>query len=181
MQTSSPAAAAVPSVSLPARIAEHCESLSYITTGIFVISLFLSILRPDPTLAVCLFGFYGAHVRSKGAIRSFWVFLLLTICVDVMWLVEYSALRPFTFEQLQLMTRREQVAVALSVLNVLYKLVVVFISIRLQILFGRREEAVAEQAEAAVATYPNGAPVDYRSLASKDTTAGSSQLYTSSI
>ena len=47
--------------SMAAKIAEHCESLSYITTGIFVISLFLSILRPDPTLAVCLFGFYGVR------------------------------------------------------------------------------------------------------------------------
>merc|ERR1712087_1043683 len=88
---------------MSAKIAEHCESLSYITAGIFVISLFLSVLRPDPTLAVCLFGFYGAHVRSKAAIRSFWVFLGLTILIDVFWALQFSALRPFSLDQLKQM------------------------------------------------------------------------------
>ena len=40
-------------------IAEGCASVSSITTGIFVIALLLSVLRPDPTPAVTLFGFYG--------------------------------------------------------------------------------------------------------------------------
>ena len=52
--------------SVRAEIDESCETLIWITTGIFLISIFLSILRPEPTLAVCLFGFYGAHTHSKG-------------------------------------------------------------------------------------------------------------------
>ena len=117
---------------LRVKVAEGCESVSYVTSGIFVISIFLTILRPDPTLAICLFGFYGAsasscrcsfpssmiatslspgaHVRSKAAIRSFWVFLLLSVVVDGLWVVQYSALRPFTWSQVQQMTRREQVS-----------------------------------------------------------------------
>lgn len=44
---------------LEAEIGEKCDSVTWTTTGIFVLSIFLTILRPDPTLAVCLFGFYG--------------------------------------------------------------------------------------------------------------------------
>ena len=44
---------------LEAKIGEHCESVTWATTGIFVVSIFLSILRPDPSLTICLFGFYG--------------------------------------------------------------------------------------------------------------------------
>ena len=51
--------------STQAQIVEGCDSLTWTTAGIFVVSLFLSILRPDPTLAVCLFGFYGALPSSR--------------------------------------------------------------------------------------------------------------------
>ena len=46
--------------SLESKIAEHCDTVTWVTTGIFTLSIFLSILRPDPTLTICLFGFYGA-------------------------------------------------------------------------------------------------------------------------
>lgn len=44
---------------LEAKVAQHCDTVTWATTGIFVLSIFLSILRPDPTLTICLFGFYG--------------------------------------------------------------------------------------------------------------------------
>ena len=46
--------------SLESKIGEHCDTVTWVTTGIFTLSIFLSILRPDPTLTICLFGFYGA-------------------------------------------------------------------------------------------------------------------------
>lgn len=99
-----------PGAMLRAEIEENCETLIWITTGIFLISIFLSILRPDPTLAICLFGFYGAHTRSRGAVRAFWVYLLVSVLIDALWLYQYSALQPFTWQQMQQMTRREQVS-----------------------------------------------------------------------
>ena len=41
-------------------IAEQSDLLTWITTGIFILSLFSSIVRSDPTMSICLFGFYGA-------------------------------------------------------------------------------------------------------------------------
>ena len=109
-------------------IAEQADLLTWITTGIFVLSLFSSIMRSDPTLAICLFGFYGgrlhshacapqlprpcppssagAHVRSKGAVRSFWVFLSLSLVVDSVWMAESSGLSPLTWEQLEQLQRQ---------------------------------------------------------------------------
>jgi len=161
---------------LRAQIAEGCESVSYVTSGIFVISIFLTILRPDPTLAICLFGFYGAHVRSKGAIRSFWIFLLMSVLVDGLWVVQYSALRPFAWSQVQQMTRREQVAVAFSFVNMIYKVGVVSTGVQLQLLFGKLETALLEQANLAQSSTSSGAVVDGGSLAAQDSAAASSKV-----
>lgn len=95
---------------LEKKIIEECDNLTWVTTGIFILSIFLTILRPDPTLAVCLFGFYGAHVRSYGAIRSFWFFTSVTIIVDVLWLLAYSPLRPIEWDTLQQLSRKDQVS-----------------------------------------------------------------------
>ena len=46
---------------LEAKIGEQCDTVTWVTTGIFTMSIFLTILRPDPTLTICLFGFYGAR------------------------------------------------------------------------------------------------------------------------
>ena len=177
---SSPSSPSQPSVPYPVRyrslpsagqleetIAEQSDLLTWITTGIFVISLFSSIMRSDPTMSICLFGFYGArmalrpsrgrqlsasaavatllpgtgaHVRSKGAIRSFWVFLSLSLVVDCAWVYKSSGLRPLTWEQLEQLQRQAQIAVALTGLNMFYKLVVIAVSLRLQHAFTRREE-----------------------------------------
>ena len=51
---------------LEATIIEGCDNLTWTTTGIFITSIFLTILRPDPTLSICLFGFYGAHMAAVG-------------------------------------------------------------------------------------------------------------------
>jgi hypothetical protein len=49
---------------LEAKITEHCESVTWVTTGIFMLAMFLTILRPDPTLTICLFGFYGENADT---------------------------------------------------------------------------------------------------------------------
>ena len=49
-------------ITVEAKIGEHCDQVTWVTSGIFTLSIFLSILRPDPTLTICLFGFYGARV-----------------------------------------------------------------------------------------------------------------------
>jgi len=85
----------------------------------------------------------GAHVRSKGAIRSFWVFLSLSWFVDFVWIAESSGMAPLggltLWEQLAQLERQEQLAVTLTVLNMFYKLVVIGVSIKLQLAFARRE------------------------------------------
>ena len=94
---------------LEATIVEGCESLTFVTTGIFIISIFLTILRPDPTLAICLFGFYGAHVRSMGAVRSYWFFMSISVVVDFMWIFTYSPMRPIAWDTLKAISRKDQV------------------------------------------------------------------------
>jgi len=165
-------------------IAEGCANISSTTAGIFVVALFLTLLRPDPTPAVTLFGFYGTHVRSKGSIRSFWVFLTVTLCVDVIWLIEYSPLRPIAWEQLQTLSRKEQLAVTFSGLNAFYKIMAIYSAMHLQGIFEKREamlaaaggEAKAEEGTAK-GTTSSGEPLDSRSLAAQE--AGTSQGSTS--
>lgn len=121
--------------SLEASIGDQCDTITWTTTGIFTLSIFLTILRPDPTLTICLFGFYGitrfqampmapsvvsddrwllfvrvpgAHTRSKGAIRSFVFFILMSIVVDLLWLFVYSPLRPIAFGTLLSLSRKDQ-------------------------------------------------------------------------
>ena len=53
---------ATPLEAVEREIAEGCASVSSTTTGIFIIALFLSVLRPDPTPAVTLFAFYGLQL-----------------------------------------------------------------------------------------------------------------------
>ena len=48
---------------LEATIIEQCDNLTWVVTGIFVLSIFLTILRPDPTLAICLFAFLRSPPR----------------------------------------------------------------------------------------------------------------------
>ena len=155
---------AAPPDATRAKILEECEMVSYVAVGIFSVSMFLSLLRPDPTLAVCLFGFYGAHVRSRGALRSFWCFAALSVCVDALWLAFDSRLQPVSWERLAELSRREQIAVTLSVLNAAYKLYAVYLCVRLQALFAQRD---AETAGGAAATSSGGA-LDAGSLAARD-------------
>ena len=127
---------------LEATIIEQCDNLTWVVTGIFVLSIFLTILRPDPTLAICLFAFYGAHTRSYGAIRSFWFFTLVTVLVDVLWLLAYSPLRPMEWDTLQQLARKDQMSVTLSVLNLVYKLLAVYNAVQLQLALTEREELI---------------------------------------
>ena len=56
-------------ITVEAKIGEHCDQVTWVTSGIFTLSIFLSILRPDPTLTICLFGFYGARAHHANAKR----------------------------------------------------------------------------------------------------------------
>lgn len=62
---------------LEAKVAQHCDTVTWATTGIFVLSIFLSILRPDPTLTICLFGFYGElrKLLPGGSAAADWFFV----------------------------------------------------------------------------------------------------------
>ena len=51
-------------------IAEQSDLLTWITTGIFILSLFSSIVRSDPTMPICLFGFYGAPLALADHMRQ---------------------------------------------------------------------------------------------------------------
>ena len=51
--------------SIEGKIGEQCDTVTWVTTGIFSVSIFLSILRPDPTLTICLFGFYGVASQES--------------------------------------------------------------------------------------------------------------------
>jgi hypothetical protein len=53
--------------------------------------------------------FAGAHVRSAGAIRTFWFFMLISIAVDLLWLFVYSPLRPIAWDTILSLSRKDQV------------------------------------------------------------------------
>lgn len=123
--------------------------------------------------------FSGAHVRSHGAIRSFWFFTLITILVDLLWLLVYSPLRPIAWDTLLSLSRKDQLSVMISVLNTCYKGVVVWTAIALQGAFTAREALISQiELEAGVgrgatgsaaspATTSSGEPLDARSLAAQ--------------
>jgi hypothetical protein len=181
---------------LEADINERCNDVTWITTCIFTLGIFLVLLRPDPTMSVCLFGFYGAHVRSHGAVRSFAFFLLITAVVDVMWIFAYSPLRPIVWETLSQLSRKDQMAVLLTCLGCVYKMHVVHTCTYLVHNFKKREAVIdqmerdagvreplleaeagqaaagaaataAAEAEAAEATTSSGEPLHKESLAAQ--------------
>ena len=80
-------------------------------------------------------------MRSRGALRSYWVFAALSVVIDALWLAFDSRLQTPSWERLAELTRREQIAVTLSVLNAAYKLYVVYLCVRLQALFAARDAA----------------------------------------
>lgn len=115
-------------------------------------------------------------MRSFGAIRSFWFFLLITVVVDTLWLLAYSPLRPLDWDMLMQLSRKDQLSVLLSLLSMVYKCMVIYNAIRLQLCFTRREtlikvmerDAGVGALEAATAKVTSsGEPVDARSLAAQ--------------
>ena len=48
-------------------------------------------------------------MRSAGAIRTFWFFMLVSICVDLLWLFVYSPLRPIAWDTILSLSRKDQV------------------------------------------------------------------------
>ena len=54
-------------------------------------------------------GFYGAHVRSMGAVRSYWFFMSISVVVDFMWIFTYSPMRPIAWDTLKAISRKDQV------------------------------------------------------------------------
>ncbi|KAG8464850.1 hypothetical protein KFE25_010218 [Diacronema lutheri] len=143
---------------------------SWLTTTLFCISLFESVFRPDPTSVICLFGFYATAHRSAPAVRSFSTFLALTVFVDVLWFLEYSPLQYFSLDALLEVPRRGQMALILSALSVLYKLIVLPISLRLFRSYAAEHKQASELGETSTGEYTNG-------LAAKDAVGGASTTF----
>lgn len=137
---------------------------SWLTTTLFCISMFESVFRPDPTSVICLFGFYATAHRSAPAVRSFSTFLALTVFVDVLWFLEYSPLQYLSIDALFEVPRRGQMALILSALSVVYKLVVLPVSMRLY----RSYAAEQTQALIELGETSSGERLAGGSLAAKD-------------
>lgn len=138
---------------------------TWLTTTLFCISLFESVFRPDPTSVVCLFGFYSTAHRSAPAMRSFTVFLAVTVAVDVLWFIEYSPLQYMSLDALWEVPRRGQLALILSLLSVLYKLISIGVSIRLYRAYAAEQKMVEEYGQTST-----GEPALAGSLSAKDGT-----------
>ena len=52
-------------------IVSNCENVNGLTSSIFTVCIVLTLFRPDPTLSVCLFGFYGTRALPANAHGSF--------------------------------------------------------------------------------------------------------------
>lgn len=136
---------------------------TWLTTTLFCISLFESVFRPDPTSVICLFGFYSTSHRSGPAMWSFTMFLAITLVVDVMWFLEYSPLEYLSLEALWEVPRRGQMALIFSLLSVLYKIIVLPISVRLYSAFSAEQNLVADDQYTS-----SGEALSARGLAAKD-------------
>ena len=149
-------------------ILDSCGRIDTITWVIFFVSGLTALLRPDPTMFICLFGFYGADVASKSALRFYWWFVLFSIAFDVGWLLlrDYvpepplSAghfFPPWTWNMFEGGDAEllERIAVGLTIVNDTIKLAVVYEGIRAHMLFWRREMILSEpmSPEAAAVAY----------------------------
>ena len=114
---------------------------TWLTTTLFCISLFESVFRPDPTSVICLFGFYSAGHRSAPAMRSFATFLTLTIVVDVLWFLNFMPFAEPSFSAFLDISRSEQLALILSLVSVLYKLIILPVSVRLYRAFNAEQSS----------------------------------------
>merc|ERR1711924_203768 len=56
----------------------------------FVVSMFNCLARSDVTPVLCLIGFYAVQERKRNATRTFMVFLVLSVFLDVVWLSVYG-------------------------------------------------------------------------------------------
>lgn len=140
---------------------------SWLTTTLFCISLFESVFRPDPTSVICLFGFYATAHRSAPAVRSFSTFLALTLVVDVLWFLEYSPLQYLSLDALLEVPRRGQMALILSALSVVYKLIVLPVALRLYRSYAAEQAQAARLGETSTGELTGG-------LAAKDASGASS-------
>ena len=159
---------------------DEAETALYLSAASLAISTALSLLRPEPSAPIALLALYGAHAKSHLALRAYALYAPLTLAVDAVWLYHYSALQLFTLEQLHMMNRREQIAVALTAVNMLYTLIVVAVALRLAALIADQQrsssadEAPAVAARGALATPSSSVarqPFCSGSLASMDSAA----------
>mmetsp|Transcript_5437 Transcript_5437/g.13423 ORF Transcript_5437/g.13423 Transcript_5437/m.13423 type:complete len:156 (-) Transcript_5437:117-584(-) len=104
---------------------------TWLMTTLFCISLFESVFRPDPTNVIALFGFYGTSHRSAAAMRSFGIFLALTLVVDGLWFFTFEPFPSLSMESFMEVSRSGQMALVLSLVSVLYKLIILPVSVRL--------------------------------------------------
>merc|ERR1712166_351950 len=80
---------------------EKCVSIAL--SAQFLVSMINCLHRSDVTPVLCLIGFYSVNERKRNATRTYLVFLILSIFLDVIWLSVYgnyiySYLRVVEFE-----------------------------------------------------------------------------------
>ena len=121
---------------------DTADSLLWIASAALAIAMANAILRPDPTPAVALIAIYAADQKSNTAATATLFYTPITILVDAMWLLYYSALQPLTWEQLEEMTRKEQLAVALTAVNVAYKLIILLLAYKLKTILSKHNLAI---------------------------------------
>jgi len=99
--------------------------------------------------------------------RSFAIFLALTVVVDVLWFIEYSPLQYMALDALWEVPRRGQLALILSLLSVLYKLISIGVSVRLYRAYAAAQKLVEQFGQTS-----SGEAVLPGSLAAKDSAPG---------
>merc|ERR1712166_1220603 len=67
---------------------EKCVSIAL--SAQFLVSMINCLHRSDVTPVLCLIGFYSVNERKRNATRTYLVFLILSIFLDVIWLSVYG-------------------------------------------------------------------------------------------
>eukprot|EP00306_Pavlova_sp_CCMP459_P006988 CAMPEP_0185163528 /NCGR_PEP_ID=MMETSP1139-20130426/8119_1 /TAXON_ID=298111 /ORGANISM="Pavlova sp., Strain CCMP459" /LENGTH=165 /DNA_ID=CAMNT_0027728885 /DNA_START=17 /DNA_END=514 /DNA_ORIENTATION=+ len=125
-------------------------ALAWVATFMLLVSAVNMLFRPDPTLVVCVFGIYvgGQPSSSNYALRAFAGATLLTIATDYVWWLTDDTIIAQTLasaEEFNHLPRVIQLPVCLTALNVVYK--IILISISLLVAFASPEASVAAEIE----------------------------------
>merc|ERR1712192_5328 len=151
-------------------IADSAVTISWMTLSIFCVGMFLTLLRPDPTVVVCLFGIYGSQHLNFRSLKVFVAFLTLSIGTDVVWILVGSELgqsvdlETFEFQDIFELSRTAQIALMLTALNLVYKIILIPLCIRIIPSIIKYRESMLDEEN----TTSDGAAQSSGSLAAKD-------------